>query len=343
MSDINIRIAGRAGRITLSRPHALNALSYDMCRAVAAALEAWRDTDAVDLVVMDATGDKAFCAGGDIAELYDHGRAGNFAYGQQFWRDEYRMNAALADYPKPVVSLMQGFTMGGGVGLGCHGSHRVVGDSSQIAMPECGIGLIPDVGGSLILARAPGRLGDYIGLSCARLGAGDAIHAGFADHFIPQEHWPELIAELETSGQTDAITRAAQPAPPSPLAAQQAEIDALFAGSDLAAILDALDSTDSVFARDTAKKVGRNSPLAMACTVAILRQLRDGQPTIRDALKLEYRYTSRATELGDFLEGIRAQIIDKDRSPRWLYAGQDVPQDAVAQMLAPLGDQGLTL
>lgn len=136
--DIYIRKAGRAGRITLQRPDALNALTYDMCLAVDAALVAWARDDAVDLVIIDALGDRAFCAGGDIADLYARGRAGDFAYGRQFWRDEYRMNARIADYPKPVVSFLQGFTMGGGVGLGCHGSHRIVCDSSRIAMPECG-------------------------------------------------------------------------------------------------------------------------------------------------------------------------------------------------------------
>ncbi len=178
MTDIDIRQQGRAGRITLNRPKALNALTYDMIRAIEAALDAWRDDDAVKLILIDAIGDRAFCAGGDIADLYRTGTAGDFAYGQQFWRDEYRMNAKLAEYPKPVVSFLQGFTMGGGVGVGCHASHRIVGDTSQIAMPECGIGLVPDVGGSLILARAPGHLGEYLGLTASRMGPGDAIHVG---------------------------------------------------------------------------------------------------------------------------------------------------------------------
>ena len=156
--DILIRRDGRAGRITLNRPKALNALTYEMCLAVAAALENWRRDDGIDLLILDATGDKAFCAGGDIAEMYRSGMDGDYDFGRRFWRDEYRMNAALAEYPKPVVSLMQGFTMGGGVGLGGHASHRVVGESSRISMPECGIGFVPDVGGSYLLARAPGAL-----------------------------------------------------------------------------------------------------------------------------------------------------------------------------------------
>src|SRR6056297_3944243 len=155
MSDIHIRTEGRAGRITFTRAKALNAMSWDMCLAIEAAIDDWRADDAVTVVLIDAEGEKAFCAGGDIQQLYETGRAGDYAYGRRFWRDEYRLNAKLSEYPKPVVSLMQGFTMGGGVGIGCHGSHRIVCDSSRIAMPECGIGLVPDVGGSLILAGAP--------------------------------------------------------------------------------------------------------------------------------------------------------------------------------------------
>ena len=139
MTDILISRQGVAGRITLNRPTALNAMTYAMCTAIEVALDRWRSDPKIALVIFDATGDKAFCAGGDIAELYTTGQSGNFAYGQTFWRDEYRLNAKLKAFPKPVVSFMQGFTMGGGVGLGCHGTHRVVGESSQISMPECGI------------------------------------------------------------------------------------------------------------------------------------------------------------------------------------------------------------
>jgi enoyl-CoA hydratase len=183
--DIEIRTEGRAGRITLNRPQALNALTWDMCTRIEAALDAWASDDAVAMLVIDAAGDKAFCAGGDIAEMYATGTAGDYEYGRRFWADEYRMNAKLFNFPKPVATFLQGFTMGGGVGVGCHASHRIVCDTSRIAMPECGIGLVPDVGGSLILARAPGRLGEYLGVTAARMGPGDAIHAGFADYFVP--------------------------------------------------------------------------------------------------------------------------------------------------------------
>jgi enoyl-CoA hydratase/carnithine racemase len=343
MSDMSIRVEGRAGRITLTRPAALNALTYDMVLAVEAALEAWRDDDSVAVVVLDAAGDKAFCAGGDIAELFASGTAGDFAYGRRFWADEYRLNAKLAEYPKPIVSLMQGFTMGGGVGLGCHASHRVVGETSRIAMPECGIGLVPDVGGSLLLARAPGRLGAYLGLTAARMEAGDAITAGFADHFVPQAAWSDLVATLCETGDAGAVARMSDKAPQGALSALMPQIDALFAGGTLAAVVAQLRGDDSGFATDTLKAVTRNSPLAMACTLAILARLQAPGTTIRDALDLEYRVTWRAMEQGDFLEGIRAAIIDKDRKPVWKHDIDHLPETAVLQMLAPLGQDALSL
>ncbi len=331
MSDIDIRVRGHAGRITLKRPKALNALTYDMLRAIEAAVDAWRADTAVALVVIDAEGDKAFCAGGDIADLYRTGMAGDFAYGQQFWRDEYRLNAKLAGYSKPIVSFLQGFTMGGGVGIGCHASHRIVGETSRIAMPECGIGLVPDVGGSLLLARAPARLGEYLGITGTRMGPGDAIHVGFADHYLPEAHWPDTIAALCDTG--NAPAPASEPPPEAPLAEKGAAIAEIFEthGRDLPAIRDALAKIDP----DAAKALDRNAPLSMACTLEILARVR-AAPTMANALGQEYRFTARAMEHGDFLEGIRAAIIDKDRNPRWKHVLGGVTEAQVHAMLAPL-------
>lgn len=337
MTDIHIRRQGRAGRITLDRPGALNALTAAMCAELDAALICWAGDDAVDLVVIDAAGDRAFCAGGDIAELYARGRAGDFAHGQAFWRREYRMNARIAEYPKPVVSLMQGFTMGGGVGVGCHGSHRIVGETSQIAMPECTIGLVPDVGGSFLLALAPGRMGEYLATTGARMGAGDAIDSGFADWFVPQAGWPDLIAALCATGDAAAVEAAAQPSPEGTCSARRAEIEAHFAGETYADIWRSLSAADSDFARDTRAALARVSPLAATCAVEMLHRLGD-TPTLRRALELEYRFTHRAQEHSDFLEGIRAAVIDKDRKPRWRHADPSaVSMVDVARMLMPLG------
>jgi len=340
--EVDIRIMGRAGRITLARPEALNALTHGMVDAIDAALRAWAVDDRIAMVVIDAEGTRAFCAGGDIADLYASGRAGEFAHGRRFWRDEYRMNARLFDFPKPVAAFLQGFTMGGGVGVGCHGSHRIVAESAKIAMPECGIGLIPDVGGSLILARAPGRLGEYLALTGARMGPGDAIHAGFADYLIPEADWPALIADLQDSGDWHAIDAAAHPAPDSPLAALGPEIDALFGGERLPDIANALAASDSACADAARAAMARNAPLSMACALEVIHRVRARQD-IRFALDMEYRFTARAMEHGDFLEGIRAAIIDKDKSPRWRHDGpRAVPMREISAMLRPLGPEALT-
>jgi 3-hydroxyisobutyrate dehydrogenase len=335
MSDIHIRIDGCAGRITLNRPKALNALTYQMCLDIEAALVAWAKDPAVKLLLIDAEGEKAFCAGGDIAEMYATGTAGDFSYGRQFWADEYRMNAKLFEFPKPVVSFLQGFTMGGGVGVGCHGSHRIVGETSQIAMPEVGIGLVPDVGGSMMLANAPGRLGEYLGITTDRMGPSDAILVGFADYFIEQSQWDSIKAGLCENGDVAQIDSAASAAPTGTLEALQGDIDFNFSGETLNDILRSLEVTDSPFAISALKKIKRNSPLAMAAATQMIHRLR-GHTDIRKALELEFRFTSRAMEHGDFIEGIRAAIIDKDRTPKWRHGISNVPAVDVSKMLMPV-------
>ncbi|MGB3244500.1 MAG: enoyl-CoA hydratase/isomerase family protein [Sulfitobacter sp.] len=343
MSDIDIRITGHAGRITLTRPHALNAMTYEMCLAIEDAFDAWTKDDAVALIVFDAEGTRAFCSGGDIAELYDTGTKGNFAYGQKFWADEYRLNHKIFNYAKPVVSFLQGFTMGGGVGIGCHGSHRVVGESSQIAMPECGIGLVPDVGGSMMLANAPGRLGEYLGTTGTRMGADDAIYAGFADLYVPETKWRDIIQTLENTGDVTALEAAAEAAPAGELRKSQAHIDRAFDGATLGDVIAKLTTDSSDFAAEAAQKLTRACPLSTACTIEMMQRLRGPALRLETALELEYRFTYRAAEHGDFLEGIRAAIIDKDRAPKWQYADMNVPAEKVAQMLRPLGADALKL
>ena len=342
MSDILIRKTGRAGHITLTREAALNALSYDMCLAVDRALQDWRDDPSVDLIILDAAGERAFCAGGDIAEMYRTGMAGDYSYGRRFWHDEYRMNARIAEYPKPIASFLQGFVMGGGVGLGGHASHRICCETTRIAMPEVGIGLVPDVGGSALLARAPGRLGAYLGLTAARMGPADAIYAGFADHYVPQEKWPALKQIMVESGKIHALHDAATALPPGPLAQAQKQIDRLFAPGPLGEIAQRLQEDQSPLALEAHKALMRGAPLSLACALDLLGRLQAMEGfTIRDALRLEYRVTYRIMEHGDFLEGIRAAIIDKDKSPRWRHALDAVPSYEVERMLAPLGDQEL--
>ncbi|WP_417807073.1 enoyl-CoA hydratase/isomerase family protein [Thioclava sp.] len=338
MSDATMiaRIEGRAGRLTFNREGALNALDHDMALAIETALDSWRDDASVDLVIIDAHGDRAFCAGGDIAAVYRAGIEGDYAPGRDFWRDEYRMNAKIAEYPKPIVAFMQGFVMGGGVGVGGHASHRIVGESTQVSMPESGIGLIPDVGGTLLLARAPGHVGEYLGLTGTRMVAADALYAGFADLFVPEAEWEDAKDRLIKTGNIDTLPMARTPPAPGTLADLRADIDRIFWAEDLAAIVAKLETAGSDFATRTLKTLYRNSPLSMAATLRLVRMTR-ANPTIRAALEHEFRFTWRAAEMGDFLEGVRAQIIDKDRDPHWKHTLASLPPEDVAAMLEPLG------
>ncbi|MEI4487155.1 3-hydroxyisobutyryl-CoA hydrolase [Frigidibacter sp. MR17.14] len=328
-------VTGRAGRVHFNRPKALNALDHPMALKLEAALDAFATDPAVEVVVITAEGERAFCAGGDVASLYHAGRAGDLKMPQDFWRDEYRLNAKIAEFRKPVVAFMQGFVMGGGVGVGGHATCRVVGATTQIAMPETGIGLVPDVGGSLLLAEAPGALGEYYGLTGARMSGPDAILTGFADLFLPEADWPALVAGIEASGRLDALRAAAAPPPPAPIAAERAMIDRVFAAPTLPGILAALAEEPGEFAAATLKTLRRQSPLSMVTTLALLRQVRGTD--IRTALDAEFRVTSRAVAQADFLEGVRAQLIDKDRTPRWRHPGPEAVTAAeVAALLAPL-------
>jgi enoyl-CoA hydratase/carnithine racemase len=308
-----------------------------MALQIEKAIDGWRDAD-VDLVMIDAVGERAFCAGGDIAEMYRSGLDGNLGYGRRFWADEYRLNAKIFEYCKPVVSFLQGFTMGGGVGVGCHGGHRIVGETSQIAMPECSIGLVPDVGGSLMLARCKGHLGEYIGLTGARMNAADAIHAGFADGFVPEAKWEALKSEL-IAGDIGAISYETPPL--GSLPGVLPDIDRHFAGKTLLDVAQSLAQDTSDFAERTLTSLRRNAPLAMACSTKIIRQLTP-KDSIRAALNLEYRFTYRAVAQGDFIEGIRAVIVDKDRNPKWAHRSiSDLSMEDVDRMLAPLGEDAL--
>jgi enoyl-CoA hydratase len=337
-ADINIRIEGCAGCITLARPKALNALTHAMAVAIEEALEKWRDDDRVRIVIFDAEGERAFCAGGDVENLYQHGVKGDFSFGRKFWVDEYRMNAAIAEYPKPVIAFMQGFVMGGGVGVGCHGSHRIVCETTRIAMPECAIGLIPDVGGSWLLANAPGRIGEYLGLTGTRINAADAIFTGFADHFIPQEDWQSLRYRLCDSGDLQLIDQAASSPGTGSLHEIQAQIDQIFSRANALECLQALENDESDWAAETAKAIRRGCPLSIACAFEIIAMNRQ-VANVREALANELRFTWRSMSEGEFLEGVRAQIIDKDRKPDWRTRPlENVKRGQIDRMLAPIAE-----
>lgn len=339
--DIHIRKTGKAGRITLTRPQALNAMTYDMCMGIGEALDAWQDDASVELVIIDAEGSKSFCAGGDIADLYKTGMASDFAYGQKFWADEYRINAKIKNYPKPYVAIMDGIVMGGGVGISAHGSHRIVTENTLFAMPECGIGLVPDVGGNFFLARVQGSIGEYLGATGARLKASDCIYAGIADFYVADENLAELVSHLEETGNLDAINDFSRECIPGDLAVNQKTIDIHFSKRDAVSILSSLEADGDDWEMNAAKLMRRNCPLSVACGVEIVRKARKVD-SIEDVLKLEYRFTYRAMEHGNFLEGIRAQIIDKDRNPNWNPASlEELTRDKISLMLSSLGQDEL--
>lgn len=343
MSLINARIEGKIGRITLTRPEAFNALSQEMLSEFAPVFRAWEGDDNVALVVLDAEGDKAFCAGGDVAQLYGWGRNASTDTARAFWREEYRLNGDIFEYSKPVISFMQGFVMGGGVGLGCHASHRIVCENTQISMPEAAIGLVPDVGGSWLLGQAPGRLGEYLGSTGGRMGPADTIYAGFADGFIARKDWPAVIAKLAETGDYTVVEDAYQTAPDGRYEAMAPEIDSHFGGETMGDIIRSLRTEDTEFTQKTLATIAKNSPLSLCATTELIHRQRRSGLTIWSVLEQEYRFTHRAIGETDFLEGVRAKIIDKDNAPKWQHRDAEaVPPVLVSQLLMPLGKDKFT-
>ena len=332
-NDVLVKVEGHVGRLTLNRPQALNALSHEMALSIEAALLEWQTDNAVSMVLIDAEGEKAFCAGGDVAQLYKEGIAGDIESGRQFWRDEYCLNALIDQYPKPYVAIMDWITMGGGVGISAHGSHRIVTERSTLAMPECSIGLVPDVGGTHLLSRSPGYIGEFLALTGERLKAADALFANFADYYVPVAQLKALKSALIESGDISVIDNFHEtPSPSSALASNAAEINRVFGAETLATVLSRLNELGSDWAVSAAKKIGYSSPLALTLSFDLVRQARE-KPGIKKALEREYRFVSRAMESCDILEGIRAALIDRDRSPVWKYASiADIPKELIDQL-----------
>ncbi|CAN7241723.1 enoyl-CoA hydratase/isomerase family protein [Rhizobium sp. LjRoot254] len=327
--DISIRVEGRVGRITLTRPKALNAVNQAIVDGMYAALKRWEMDPDIALVLVDAEGEKAFSAGGDLASIYNAAKSGEIASANSFWRGEYRLNAYIDRYPKPYVAVMDGIVMGGGVGVSGHGSHRIVTDNSMVAMPECAIGLITDVGGSYLLTRAPGHMGEYLGLTGARMKGEDAIYAGFADVYVHRARLEDAKAALVAEGDVSALARFEEAPPPSALARDQQIVDRLFAGASVPDIMDALRIDGSEWALKALGAIEKGSPLS---AIMILSAVRDAS-SLERALRNEYRFVSRVLEHGDFVEGIRAIVIDKDRNPTWRYKDIDaVPAEIIALM-----------
>ncbi|MFI6874299.1 enoyl-CoA hydratase/isomerase family protein [Streptomyces sp. NPDC050400] len=337
------RVEGRAAHLVLNRPRALNAIDHEMVRLVDAALTDWEHDDSVESVVITGAGERGLCAGGDIRAVHDDARDGDGSASAAFWRDEYHLNARIARYPKPYVAIMDGIVMGGGVGISAHGSVRVVTERSRIAMPETGIGFVPDVGGTWLLAHAPGELGTYLALTGASIGAGDALLCGLADHYLPASDVPGLLDALATSPVRDALSAREQAAPDGELAAMRPWIDACFAADTVEEIVARLLDHGDTEAKEAAELLLSRSPLALKVTLAAMRSAR-GLGTLEEALDQEYRVSCVAVGNPDLVEGVRAQIIDKDRRPRWQPAHLAEVTDAdVRRHFVSLGERELGL
>ncbi|MGW5655245.1 enoyl-CoA hydratase/isomerase family protein [Streptomyces humi] len=349
MSDpgehVLLRVEGRAAHIILNRPAAINALSHAMVSRIAEALTAWEHDPAVETVVITGAGERGLCAGGDIRAVHDDARDGDGSAAAAFWRDEYHLNARIARYPKPYVAVMDGIVMGGGVGLSAHGDVRIATERSRIAMPETGIGFVPDVGGTFLLGRAPGELGTHLALTGARIGAADAVLCGLADHYLPSGSVPAFLADLAGLPVAEALARWAGPVPggEGELVGQRAWIDACYAADTVEEIVRRLSAHGDAAAKETAEILLGRSPTALKVTLEAVRRARR-LGSLEQVLDQEYRVSCATLTTPDLVEGIRAQVVDKDRAPHWSPATLAEVTDAdVDRHFAPLGERELGL
>ncbi|WP_181802834.1 enoyl-CoA hydratase/isomerase family protein [Streptomyces shenzhenensis] len=338
-----LHVSGRAAYITLNRPKAINALSHAMVRRVDEALTAWEHDPAVRTVVITGAGERGLCAGGDIRAVHDDARDGDGSAAAAFWRDEYRLNARIARYPKPYVAVMDGIVMGGGVGVSAHGGVRIATERSLIAMPETGIGFVPDAGGTCLLGRAPGELGTHLALTGAGIGAADALLCGLADHYLPSGSIPAFVADLAVLPVPEALARRVRQAPDGELAGHRAWIDACYPAGTVEEIVQRLLAHGDPAAKETADILLSKSPTALKVTLEALRRARR-LGSLERVLDQEYRVSCATLATHDLVEGIRAQVVDKDRTPHWSPATLAEVTDAdVERFFTPLGERELGL
>jgi enoyl-CoA hydratase len=337
--EILARVEGRVGRLTLNRPKALQALTTPMCLAIGAALLAWREDPAVELVLIDHFGERGFCAGGDIRMMAEFGRHDPDA-GAAFFLAEYRMNELLQRYPKPVAAVMDGVTMGGGVGLSAYCRYRIATERTVWAMPETAIGLAPDVGTGWLLSRLPGQTGTWLALTGARLKAADLLHLNLATHYVESGKIEALKALLVQApeGAAKTLARFSADPGPAPLAGKQRALDAPFGQGAVEEILAAL-RVGSSWAQEQAAVLQTRSPTSMKVALRELRQAA-GKPSFADEIAIEYRLACRIIATPDFQEGVRAVVIDKDNAPRWSPARlEDVTEAMLDALFAPFDDR----
>ena len=342
--DIIVRHDGALRRLTLNRPQALNAITLDMAIAMTAALRSWAADPAVGAVLIDGAGERAFCAGGDIRALYDAAKSGS-PLPEKFWAIEYKLNVMIARYPKPFIAIMDGLVMGGGVGLSAHAAHRVVTDRSAVAMPEVGIGFFPDIGAGYLLARAPGGTGSYLALTGTRAAAADAIYCGLADVHIPAARLADIPMALANCRTADdarmRLAGLATPPAPGRLPAARAWIDDCYNADSIEEIVERLQNSPAAEAAAALATMRKASPTSLKVT---LRNLRDAAKfsRVEDCFRQDYRIALACVAEHDFIEGIRAAVVDKDRNPAWRPDRLEaVTPDLVARHFRSVGAQEL--
>ncbi len=307
---------GPLGLLTLDRPQALNALTHGMIKAIAAQLQAWAGDDAIKIVAIRGAGDRAFCAGGDIRAVQQAVVSGDSGAAAALLHDEYRMNALIGSYSKPIIALIHGICMGGGAGVSVHGTYRLADASLAFAMPETGIGFIPDVGSSYFLSRIPDEVGLYLGLTGTRIGLEDALEAGLMTHAIAKDDFESVIDRLsqgEAAGK--AIASFVRKPKRGALHEHRRRIATIFSAASVEVILERLDRDGGDFAREAAQVIRSRSPTSLKL---VFRQLREArQLDLRQCLAMEFRLALRVLEKPDFREGVRAALVDKDRNPKW--------------------------
>lgn len=339
--DVLVDRQGHLGHIILNRPKAINALTHSMVTAIATALDAWEHDDAVVTVLISGAGERGLCAGGDIVSIHRDALSGGTGTAD-FWADEYRLNARIASYPKPYVAIMDGLVLGGGVGISAHGSLRIVTERTKIGMPETGIGFTPDVGGTHLLSQAPGEFGTHLALTAGNITGPDSIALGLADLYLNSEELPEFIRNLAITDAATAVKSASHgPVIPAPLVVERTWVDACYSFDTVEQIIAALRANSSVAAQCAADSIATKSPTALNVTLAALRAARDSNNLVQ-TLQREYRISLRSLAGHDLAEGIRAQIIDKDRNPQWSPATlAEVSREDIADYFADLGAREL--
>ena len=316
IDELLVAQQGSLGRIRLNRPRPINALTLEMIEAITRSLQEFADDERVTAVALDGAGDRGLCSGADVRGIREWMVTGS-GDPEQFWRAEYALNAMIADYPKPYVAFMDGIVMGGGIGLSAHGSLRLVTELTKAAMPETGIGFFPDVGALYYLSRSPGEVGTHLALTGVSMTGADAIAVGLADALVRPEAWPQICARLAAGEELDASV--GDTAPNSGLLAQRDWIDPCYSGDSAAAIAAALHTHTAAEARAAAGTLGSRSPLSVTVALAALRRA-ETMTSVAQVLDQDLRLGAGFLADSDFVEGVRALLVDKDNTPVWQHA-----------------------